>query len=511
MRRRVFFFVISLLLILLIVPVYNLITTSNIRSIKWMNQSFLYNMDFASRWASRLLYPLGISTDPKQVIIGHDGWLFLGDQHDQTLSTDRRPQEERDRILGKDIGAATVAWQIYLANKGVKVFRIMIGPNKSTIYSEHMPVWSRPFFSNATDALLAGTGTGNYIDLRSPLLAAKVRQSEPLYYKTDTHWNALGAGLAFQAFEQQVSIVAPEIKWPTRQTYVVQRADFRPGGDLANFLRLKAYLPDSEPVIHLGNSSVDILRYEFDTKIITYQGKNSVFEPPTKPIMVQSKQALNNKKVLWLRDSFGDAMAPLMSATFSEVLQLHWNEAIKPGGRFVQLVDAWQPDYVFITVVERAARNPWFSAYPPVVVLSGKKDFEPVRATNVVKSNHLSIGALRNDFQVIGGDPFVEYGLSVPIKPGEVTHLAIDLTCVDGSTSIPMQLFWLMDGHPDFDEEHSKSFSFPSGKHVIDLRTLPKWSTTAAVSRIRVDVDPKNSCIHFKLDNPIFGSHNAVP
>ena len=33
--------------------------------------------------AGKIPYPLGISTDPKQVIIGRDGWLYLGDEYEQ--------------------------------------------------------------------------------------------------------------------------------------------------------------------------------------------------------------------------------------------------------------------------------------------------------------------------------------------------------------------------------------------------------------------------------------------
>lgn len=509
MKRLVLIFVFSVLAILAIVPLFNIITAPDIGAIRWKKQSFLYNMDFASRWAARLLYPFGISTDPKQVIIGHGGWLFLGDQHDQTLSADRRLYEEGDRILGKDIGAAAVAWQIYLANKGVKVFRVMIGPNKGTIYSEHMPAWAKPSSSNATDALLAGTGTENYIDLRAPLLAAKVRQSDPLYYKTDTHWNALGAGLAFQAFAQQVSMVAPEIKWPSRQIYEIQRVDSRPGGDLANFLRLKASLSDSEPVIAMANLSLETTRYDSDAGKAIYRGPSSIFEAPIKPILVQSRQALNNKKVLWIRDSFGDALAPFMAATFSEVMQLHWNEALKPGGRFVQLVDAWRPDYVFFTVVERAARNPRFASYPPPVFNSHKNDFHPIRNTTVTRLNHLSVGTSYNEFKVTGNDPFIEFNLSNSIKPEEVNQLAIDFTCTDNSTTIPMQIFWLEAEQVDYDEKRSASFSFPTGNILIDLRTLPKWNFATAISRIRIDIDARYSCTQFRLNNPKLGLHDT--
>jgi hypothetical protein len=79
--------------------------------------------------------------------------------------------------------------------------------------------------------------------------------------------------------------------------------------------------------------------------------------------LVKSKNALNHKRVLWLRDSFGTAMEPYMAATFSETLQIHY-KWVTPE-MFARLVNSYKPDYVFITVVERAARKPWFTNLPP--------------------------------------------------------------------------------------------------------------------------------------------------
>ena len=69
------------------------------------------------------------------------------------------------------------------------------------------------------------------------------------------------------------------------------------------------------------------------------------------------------QKVLWLRDSFGRAMSPLMAATFPEALQLHYE--VVDSKRFVQLIDAFKPDYVFISVVERETFSANFRHFPP--------------------------------------------------------------------------------------------------------------------------------------------------
>lgn len=389
MKNRSVIFIYIVLLSLLVVPAANIISAPNRDAIKWREKSFLYDMRFASRVAARLLYPIGISTDPNQVIIGYNGWLYLGDSYKQTRSVDRRSPTSVDIELGKQIGAAATAWDVYLSNRGVKLFRVMIGPNKGTIYPEYMPDWARTVSPNATDALIAGTGNILYIDLRSQLLEAKTNQSADLYYKTDTHWNNLGAGVAFRAFAQQVSAAVPDLRWPSDAVYKFSGTVPRAGGGLARFLRLSANLVDHDSRIFVLDLPINTTHFDFDTKKIIYENCYlanikcfpMMADGPRKPLLIKSEGALNKKKVLWLRDSFGTAMSPMMAATFSDVLQLHWDQAIKPGGRLVELVEDWKPDYVFFTVVERASRAEFFAALPPPVVLLRGDDLNPTSTT----------------------------------------------------------------------------------------------------------------------------------
>ena len=502
MKRSTLIFLSSILSMLLVVPAINIITAPSRDAIKLKEKSFLYNMDFVSRWTAALLYPLGISTDPKQVIIGKNGWLYLGDLYAQTLSNDRRPASASDVEIGKQIGTATEAWNAYLKGKGVKVFQIMIGPNKGSIYPEYMPSWARPALTNPTDALLAGTGEDHYIDLRAPLLAAKKEYREALYYKTDTHWNALGAGVAFRAFAQKVGKSAPELKWPTEKVYELTRVTPQPGGDLANFLRLTASLPDNSPMIYASSIPIKTTQTDFATKQILFQGGNPAVGAPAKPLLVTSEGALNAKKVLWFRDSFGASLSPLMAATFKDVLQLHLGYM---GGSFAQLVDEWKPDYVFITVVEREARNPLFAAYPPPSFVPKDRDFKAVRTATPVGVNHLVQGPSENEYQINGNDAYVDFALSNTVTQSDAQYLNIDLTCSDGTSSVPLQLFWLEDGLPYYDEEHSAKFTLRTGEYLIDLRTIPKWNSVSAIKRLRVDIDAVSSCAHFQLNNLSLG------
>lgn len=508
-RRRTLIFLGAVLCGLLLVPGINIFSAPSRDAIQWREKSFLYNMDFALRGVARLLYPWGISTDPAQVVIGLDDWLFLGDVHEQTRTVNRRSAAAMDFAFGKQVGAATQAWDAYLSERGVKVFKIMIAPNKDTIYSEYLPSWAQSVSPNTTDALFAGTGSHTYVDVREALWKARTTEPEALYYKTDTHWNDLGAGLAFRAFAQEVGKSAPDLQWPSERAYQVSGVERVDGGDLANFLRLSTRLPDSKPTIHAASLPVETTQFDFDTRQIVRRGGNPSVVLPAMPLLVKSAGALNNKKVLWLRDSFGIGLSPLMAATFSDVLQVHWAGALKPGGRFVQLVEAWKPDYVFFTVVERSASSPLFAVYPSPLVVARGSEFEATRTATVTAIHHLSKGRMGSEFQIIGNDPYVEFSLSTALKPAQASYLSIDLTCEDGSTSVPLQIFWTEGGRPHFDEEHSARLSFRTGQNLIDVRTLPKWGAATGITGIRLDVDAKNSCVHFKLNNPSLGLKHA--
>lgn len=505
MNRRVFIFLFAVLTSLLVVPAINLLNAPSLEVARWHTRSFLYNMDFLSRWSAKLLYPLGISTDPQQVIIGYDDWLYLGDKYSQTLSIDQTPPTAADYALGQQIGAATQAWNIYLATQGVKLLRVMVGPNKSTLYPEHLPAWAKTAKPNATDALFAGTGTVQYIDLRQAMLAAKATQPAALYYKTDTHWNALGAGMAFRAFAQQTGLAAPELRWPLPTAYELSHVDPRDGGDLAKFLHLSTDLADTQPVLHASNLALETTQFDWTTQQILHRGGNPVVEAPTKPLQVKSDAALNNKRVLWLRDSFGSAMSPLMAATFSDVLQLHWHEGLKSPARFIALVEAFKPDYVFFTVVEREARAGVFAAFPPPVIRAPTRDYTPLRTSTPAQTHHLLKGPAAGQYQISGNDPSVNFVLSGAATAQDAHYLHINLTCDDGTGALPVQLFWLEAGKPSFDEAHSVAFTFKTGQNLVDLRTIPKWGTASSFSQIRLDLDPVNSCVNFKLDNLSLG------
>ena len=369
MRRLTQRFLLLVLCALLVVPTINVLSSPDPLRFKWKKRN-LYNMDFAVSPVTDLLYPLGISTDPRQAVIGLDGWVFLGDRFEQIISDGQRGITGSAITQGEKIGAAAAAWESWLYENGVKLYRVMIAPNKESIYPEFMPFWARPLPPTATDALIAGTGSTRYIDLRGALKEAKESHQEALYLKTDSHWNGLGAGIAFRAFAKNVASDAPELRWPSENAYELIGLGSLSGTDLVRILRLKQDVTNPLPMLGVQKIPVETTQYEFDTHTELRTGGNP--EVTALPVLVTSHGALNANRVLWLRDSFGNALSPFMAATFEEVLQVHVSDAFgskKRKARFAELVQTWRPDYVFVTVVERSAKLDIFATPPPSIDL----------------------------------------------------------------------------------------------------------------------------------------------
>jgi len=366
MRKNVFVFLCAALLILAVVPAINLELAwrQKVEMHSLLSRPALYNFDFALPYLSQAFYRAGISIRPGQVVIGKKGWLYLGDEYEETISAKRRCGSEADRSVANKINAAMQSWSEWVEKNGAHSMHIMVGPDKSSIYPEFLPAWAVSDCPHALDVFMANVDPTLYADLRPALVAAKGGWEQPLYYQTDTHWNSLGAWVAYRAFASIVSANMPEVRWLSDQQFHIAGVAPRPGGDLSNFLRMTNLLTDTEVAMQMGEGlAVETQQYDFETRALKSSGGNPGVLAPFHPLLVKSPSALNNKKVLWLRDSFGTSLAPYMDATFSEVLQLHYG-ATNPEG-FAALVSSFKPDYVFITVVERDSRTAWFEKMPP--------------------------------------------------------------------------------------------------------------------------------------------------
>jgi len=374
-KRRVYAFLFLALVALAFTPAFNLLSHGwhvagkqvSTHPEKWWSQ-VSYNLDFMARWLNWPLYKLGISTKPEDVIIGKEAWMFLGDKYEAPISMARRGIQADDEKLAEEIARTAHAWEHWLKRQGVALYRVVIVPDKGSIYPEYLPDWAKPSGPTATDALVRQAGSDLYIDLRPELLRDKKISTYPLYYKTDTHWNRLGAAYAFSALMDKLKEGDPSMAWDKKPIGLIT-VDPRPAGDLSAFLHLEKTLKDGEPhPFGINRLFTDTTQRDFASGRDIRSGGNPQVErdETRKPLLVLSPGALNKKKVLLLRDSFSTALSPYIATMFSEVMQFHFDDACPLHCQpLLDLVQAWHPDYVLVIGAERNARRIPFTTMPP--------------------------------------------------------------------------------------------------------------------------------------------------
>jgi alginate O-acetyltransferase complex protein AlgJ len=125
-----------------------------------------------------------------QVRPGCDGWLFLTEE--------LRPWPGAEASLeARAAGLLRIAAE--LRERGIALL-VAISPDKAAIQAEQL--CGAPYATESrqrTAAFTARLIAGGITPVDLPGLLRAVAPAEPLYFRTDTHWNARGAGLAAQA------------------------------------------------------------------------------------------------------------------------------------------------------------------------------------------------------------------------------------------------------------------------------------------------------------------------
>ena len=309
-----------------------------------------------------VLMKLGISADHNKVVVGQSQWLYLGNKYESVINNHRGIFNHDNDAIDK--------WAKTIANNQ-KVFKqlgadslFFIAPNKHSIYSELLPAGMDSDHNQLTTKLLEKAST---IDVNVAYMDAQLkahRNSEdhrPVYYKGDSHWNQIGAFLAYadaielinQHFNRQLQAVAT----PTFSPLAVV-AQGRAG--TARLLKVESFIDSDYDInYHMqfegrGESvcmrfiklngepeTPDCEAYANDQEIL-YTNKVQQFDNP---------KAINQAKVLWLRDSFGAAPSPLMVKTFSTLYSAHYYWL--SGAKLIDFIKQYQPDLVIFQVVER--------------------------------------------------------------------------------------------------------------------------------------------------------------
>ncbi len=282
-------------------------------------------------FAHALIYYFLRSPIDSRIIYGKDGWLFYAGETNQTLQ-----QIINDKPRIKDLlqFADFLSTVNMLLKKEGRTFVVAIPPNKESIYSNKLPSW----LQNQTgpteyDILLSALQKHKItvVDFRQIFREAAMK--DPVYYLTDTHWNALGAILSYNA----IVAAAGKKSWINNLKYTITPSKKTYHGDLTSLLHLSSYLnEETYQIVSIKSKK----QTTFNDGIF----KENVF----KSYVTEGKDT--GDTVLIFGDSFTyEYFKPLF---VRHVKRLIWTHHRKCGFDW-SFITRYQPDVVFYLPVER--------------------------------------------------------------------------------------------------------------------------------------------------------------
>ncbi|MCR4584392.1 MAG: hypothetical protein K5686_01585 [Lachnospiraceae bacterium] len=172
-----------------------------------------------------------------RVIAGKDGWLFYSAKNDGDPLKNYTGDDLLSKSQLKSIAEKLGKVDEYMKSRGGR-FILFIAPNKERVYSEYMPEkYGAPAEQSAVTQLIAYLEKNTDVEViycLDELLEAKEGCTDPLYYKTDTHWNQLGGYVG-----SRVLLQALDVELPKLGDGAEYRVSGQSSGDLARYLHLE--------------------------------------------------------------------------------------------------------------------------------------------------------------------------------------------------------------------------------------------------------------------------------
>jgi alginate O-acetyltransferase complex protein AlgJ len=304
------------------------------------NEHFWFRHGLArlNSWTNMKVF--GVSPSSR-IVLGRDSWLFYDDPNDGVSLRDFRGLALLSEPDLRTMKNNVLELRQSLQKRGVRLL-IIVAPNKHTIYPEYLPSHGPGTHRGIVTRLdqiadaLKDSGV-DLIDLRKVLLS---RKNSPylLYSRTDTHWNAWGAFTAYEEIMKRVTGKGLEVD-------VLRSSDFRiecregPGyGEMASMLGMSGLLHDSQVVMQPLKAPSAMNGRASDRRIS---------DPGREPTIVKETKDRNLAKLVMFGDSFGTALIPYLSESFSRSVYIRTPDVDLP------IIDHEKPDLVILEMSER--------------------------------------------------------------------------------------------------------------------------------------------------------------
>lgn len=308
------------------------LTRANLKNIPSQTENYIGDhAPFRSLWLNAYAavnWYLFDSIDNTGVITGGEaGWLFYTGENtvNEMLGLNPFTEEEMEAILRKLLAVRD------RYTEDDRNFALFIAPDKEKIYQDYLPdcYQNQTGTSKATE-LVRYIREHSDIEVIHPVEELRaVAEDFPLYYKTDTHWNRIGAYIASQPL---IAALGGETQpWERLHLDMQQREP----GDLALVGHIQGFLEhDPDPYYTGYHDEAEITILEED---LSGSGLRRTC----------TEQAPDSRSLTIVRDSFGDAMNLTLCRYFPEVTCINWE-------KIQQLnMEEYQSDIFIYEIVER--------------------------------------------------------------------------------------------------------------------------------------------------------------
>lgn len=274
------------------------------------------------------------SASPK-VVLGKENWLFYNDPEDGTNIQDYKGLAFFSQEYMTAVATNLTETEKVLSKKDCE-FWLLIVPDKDHVYSEEMPDYiPGPNLSRAgvlMDFLAEHTKLKVIYPLPDLLNYKDENEEESLYFHYDTHWNPLGAYVGTKPLLSAMG-ESPSSLW---ELSVEEKNDSE--YDLADLLCIRDFLHDdvtyeiTDPVM----GEAELLEYD-EMGTIRYRAEGENVDP---------------RKVLVIRDSFGEQMLPHFSRYFAETVSERRDHSFIYATQD-QILEQEKPDVLVFEISER--------------------------------------------------------------------------------------------------------------------------------------------------------------
>jgi hypothetical protein len=281
-------------------------------------------------------YLFNRSPVPAEVAFGSNGWLFTTSREREIYDGRFNLPDDFVEALADELHNRALEYR----KQGI-TFYVTVAPMKCEIYPEFLPPYyartSKPIFTDRIVAILRKDTLYHLIELKDSLLKAK--EAGVLYYRTDNHWNGLGAYYAYSCIISRIRQDFPVIRPLARTDFTLAALQFS-AGNLSTLAGLHHFIKEM-----MFNPRVLRPRAQ-ETSKFGYRPPPR-FGYPREYEIVRRIPDNSLPRIVVIRDSFFTSMIGLFSENFSQSLYIF--DAWKYGPNY-EIVDNEKPDIVLLEV-----------------------------------------------------------------------------------------------------------------------------------------------------------------